>query len=1663
VESCAAAGATHASTGAELTAMDDDDAVNTVTLTTADPTILVGHSVQLVDKGLANGAAASGCTAAPLNQDLVVASVLNAVITFDSGSDLTSGDPNLTDNCVLLTACDLVDNAATAPTLDQSNCENAGTGSQCTYTAPTTDYTGQPKLLLDNRNPLTVQLRRLHVCAAVDSAVAADAALCSSVVNDGVAATCANAGRCSAGDSIVAESACTTSGGIWATASRCSFSFPSTLDFDMNTCEATDPAILQDVATCSAVVSDGNGATCTDAGDCSFQQATALSLRTDETAATAEACTAIDETMAGDVVACGNVVNDGTAATCTSTGGGGKCIYTESVLEDVRGSINTANAGLKLSGTDGGDVRPRYASVETLDAASLVVSSLSDASTTLMEAGKYGSSRIIMAETGTSCFASHANACEAVNALSGRPHRDYEALCSAAAGGGGACEWIKSTVFVATCAETAAVSDPTDLAACAAVTALEDSTACESVLTDSAVDPPTRRACTYRPAKMLCKAADAVACAAKTTEGQTECEAAGACTYSSGLPYNQNKYFEISAEHDESVHCGLALADSDCLSILYSDACEDVAPPAEISSGTCQDALDILTAAGQNQYTELSDFGLTGTLGDVGRCPVTCGTCPEGEHALALSTGSFDRVPLDGTPTQSSFYTDTGSGPHAGIHRGALAFDGDNTTFWDGCCIEPAGQWLGYNQAKPYDVVGYALQTGYPNDPDYGDYPTAWNFQGRNSASEPWVTIDSRSGQPMLEALTYFTFTSNVQYQQFRWEFLGIDGGDSNSATPNAVNSGGVVVREARLMESTNAPIMAVKNLRVGGACAVKDPCASIAPGFFKLCGDGSCVPFGAECACSTLDVSKEMQLGDGNEDKIWLRGKITNSATLHVQAATWETGYCRAIDDSVLANVAACSAEMEADCATSNGGALCMWSPTKKYSLALPTTAPSGTTQTFAADHERCVATFMAACKYASDQTACESVMDATSVRMCTFTAPVTESCNPTAAQDCSGFTPGDGASCVAIAGCNYIAEVVQSCEAIHIAACGGSAQSCTATDPNSPADVIACGAVAADADQATCEAAGNCDFAAATTGADISGSIATSEANCMAVPGRCSYFPGGADGTVLTSASPHATGISTVSELGGMCSVPTALTEADCLNSGGSWTAGSIASGFGSIILSSDIKSGGMTSAGATTARVDARLAACAVDACSVLGDFTMCTDVTGAQSCVTSGVACGCGSSVSLGMSDLYDASKPAGDIAFNGRVHGILLQQVSGSSSTAAICAAVSLPSDQATCEAAQAGGRSLCTYTAADPSSIPRVSEACTPSATRMVFPNRDDPDKVLNVVFNAFFYTAYENTPLGHTDMLLPDMPAPAWPAAQSCGNPSGTKCQHGSRRATVSGGGDLFVASYVERMTDNALTAVVQGSVGVIEVDPMHLTPALDINEELRVHIINDKYIFEGSVVIATMADIGVGGWATVRDAKIDDGGGGVVIVIKNLCHELLGTAGGATTTTSAAGAATCMAPDDVTVGGPRAGSVTVVGQNKVKVAFAVFSSSADEQAKDVGVDHCDPNPCAENGDAGAQCTSAEFSHTCACSAGYGGAACEPCAGLTAPASNCFEQSCTGATHWCPPGASVNAETCVSSCASCGDYTTNPLTFSPWADPSLSSRTTRYGNTCLP
>ena len=69
-------------------------------------------------------------------------------------------------------------------------------------------------------------------------------------------------------------------------------------------------------------------------------------------------------------------------------------------------------------------------------------------------------------------------------------------------------------------------------------------------------------------------------------------------------------------------------------------------------------------------------------------CPVSCRACPAATPSLALTTVSFDRVPLDGVATESSQYL---------LNSATKAFDGDNTTVWDGCCIQVTEQsWLGY-------------------------------------------------------------------------------------------------------------------------------------------------------------------------------------------------------------------------------------------------------------------------------------------------------------------------------------------------------------------------------------------------------------------------------------------------------------------------------------------------------------------------------------------------------------------------------------------------------------------------------------------------------------------------------------------------------------------------------------------------------------------------------------------------------------------------------------------------------------------------------------------------------------------------------------------------------------------------------------------------------
>jgi hypothetical protein len=308
--------------------------------------------------------------------------------------------------------------------------------------------------------------------------------------------------------------------------------------------------------------------------------------------------------------------------------------------------------------------------------------------------------------------------------------------------------------------------------------------------------------------------------------------------------------FNLFAEHYESVHCGLDLANSDCFSLLLQSGCEDLVPPSIVAANDCPTVVAELEALGVScDDNLLADYGVDSTLSD--SCPVSCDSCPGAKASIALSTESFDRVPLDGVATESSQYLLNGKD---------LAFDNDNLTFWDGCCIPVGQQWLGYTQSKAYPVVGYALQTGYPGTlpsdtgiyigkpADHGEYPTAWNFQGRNADSDPWVTIDAQTDQPMLLYLTYFTFSNTLQYRQFRWEFISVAGGDFPNADGN-----GVVVREARLMERGNVPVFSSKHLGVKGA---------------------------------TLRTSESANLGDTVYDRITLNGKVVNTSSIVVNSS---------------------------------------------------------------------------------------------------------------------------------------------------------------------------------------------------------------------------------------------------------------------------------------------------------------------------------------------------------------------------------------------------------------------------------------------------------------------------------------------------------------------------------------------------------------------------------------------------------------------------------------------------------------------------------------------------------------------------------------------------------------------------------------------------------
>ena len=86
-------GTSAAAITAAAVASIDAGAANSVTLGTADASITAGQTLRLADAG------GQSCGAAPKGSDLVVAWVNGAVVTFQD--ELTSGDASASTNCVI--------------------------------------------------------------------------------------------------------------------------------------------------------------------------------------------------------------------------------------------------------------------------------------------------------------------------------------------------------------------------------------------------------------------------------------------------------------------------------------------------------------------------------------------------------------------------------------------------------------------------------------------------------------------------------------------------------------------------------------------------------------------------------------------------------------------------------------------------------------------------------------------------------------------------------------------------------------------------------------------------------------------------------------------------------------------------------------------------------------------------------------------------------------------------------------------------------------------------------------------------------------------------------------------------------------------------------------------------------------------------------------------------------------------------------------------------------------------------------------------------------------------------------------------------------------------------------------------------------------------------
>jgi hypothetical protein len=1228
-----------------------------------------------------------------------------------------------------------------------------------------------------------------------------------------------------------------------------------------HTCLAIDPTIALDVTHCASFSSVESGQ-CTATGRCKYIPAVV-----GDTVVT-ESCTAADTNNAAHVTYCATISTN-VAATCAVTGSlGEQCVYTPPAIADVRGSI-TSVAHLSLQGTDGGDVRARTLSVETNRGANLQLLSDSNKGRVTMKAGEYGHSRVVMAETGTG----------------------------------------------------------------------------------------------------------------------------------TNLDFYQQNFFELRAEHLDSSHCGLERANSDCLSVLFSPACTD-GVPSGLGSNTCAGAKAILAAQSPPQTctSDLTSLGI-GITSLSSICPVTCGACPDGSTKMTISTGSFERVPLDGSTVSSSQYSSFSA---------SKAFDGDNTTWWDGCCISQP-QWISYVYTSARSTVGYALQTGYPaadawsstrtctakpastatcgqpvdgatecpdnvehcvfTPPPSGTqgscalsnqvactaalamdadgsacvqvykciyakqpvgpaplhvgagavgslkpgYPTSWNFQGRNDPGGAWTTIDTRTNQPMLPELTYFTFTNNDKYKEFRWQFLTKSGGVDSQG--QAIATDGVVVREARLMESANLPVVQVDGMKAGTACQI-DECAAL--GTFKLCCQQdtcSCTPLVSSCACTTtLSVSSAATLGNNVSDSVVLNGHVADTRTLTIDAADWPI-----VDE---------------------------------YTLVLPSSADAIAPRdvVFTADN-----TFAAA------------------------TGEVWKKGQPVIV---TAKGSGGNNDCAAAGAGTYIVRAV------------------------SPASVPVVTLTVSQPILATVD----------TVSSKVNNDCRVSR-DSRAPQSMTLAFSGNHPGEVLTAFS----NVSTLSQTGALAS-------------------GSMASGFGNITLGSDISSNSMVCAGNTTAQGNARLGhnatilALPASSFSVNGQVITIIDTTPSASEILTGPG-------------LLHSTIAAGQTLKFVHKSGSSLCTERGTTVTISLVAAPSLTvtgtvGSASTCDVERVAVTSISNIVLGSSTAFATAAPSRTGvdttdtqlrfngrlnehlklanRETRMTFPNAADPSKVLTAIFYGFFYDAYYGVLPGLRPMKLPDIPHAGHMA-------------HRAAMPTLSGGGDLFVTKYDgpphasvpesqgtcsdprastsvscaalatpgtwsvtsanRGDVDNVGVVYLDGSVGVITVPQAYLAAnPLNPGGALEIHMLNSvgsHFIKSSSAILATLADPGNGGWPIVASAKVDSSDGGAVIVVRNLHQAAYGG----------------IAPF---------GTVTSDSTNALKIAFAAITPSEDLVATKpwlrksnanaaTGLDNCAPNPCQNCGVCREDYTSVvapgqtetaqhEFSFRCECQAGFGGALCEIC-----------------------------------------------------------------------